>query len=267
MELDENLVKVYNENLLNQEAFLKTGIINATGHESQTIDLIMEKTLIDFFKQKKFPCTIESEEQGKIALSDDPKFLVITDPLDGSNNFSRRIPLTCYGVAIAKLDNNSSIAKFSDIEVAAVRSFHTKEFFIAKKTNGATCNDQIIKPSKKTKLNEALISFDLDRTYSKSNFIEKILPILQKCKGTRRFGANLLDMVYVGAGKLEAMIDIRNLLSVVHVASLFISKESGAFLRTFNDEEFDIELATDKKMSFILCNNEKMFRQIFETIR
>ncbi|HUT80178.1 MAG TPA: inositol monophosphatase family protein [Candidatus Bathyarchaeia archaeon] len=266
--LDKIIVNVYKENLNNQEAFSKTDFSNAAGHKSRVIDLIMEDTIINFFKNNKFPCIIETEERGKISLSNNPKYVVITDPLDGTTNFSRRIPLTSYGIAIAKLENELTQAKFSDIVVAAVRSFHTDEFYFASKHEGATCNNEKINPSEVNLLNRSLISFDLDGSYKqKEDLIEKIMLILRKCRGTRRFGANLIDMVYVGAGKIEVMIDIRDTLSAVHTPSLFISKESGAVLRTIKNEEFNIELEANQKMSFILCNNEQISRQIFETIR
>ncbi|MBN1329249.1 MAG: hypothetical protein JXA54_07225 [Candidatus Heimdallarchaeota archaeon] len=266
LKLDEIILKVYNENLNNQEAFSKTDFSNAAGHKSRVIDLIMENAIIEFFKNEEFPCVIEAEECGKKVLSNKPKFVVITDPLDGTTNFSRKIPLTCYGIAIAKLENKSRFAKFSDIIIAAVRSFHTKEFYLAKKMEGATCNNEKIFPSNEILLNRSLISFDLDGAYNnREDLIEKILLILQKSKGTRRFGANLLDMVYVGAGKIEVMIDIRDMLSVVHTPSLFISKESGAILRTPKNKEFNVELSASQKMSFVLSNNEKITHQIFET--
>ncbi len=263
LELDEHMQEVYQTNAGEKKFLEKTDNINVTGERSRVIDMLLEETIIDFFKEKAFPCVIVTEERGKVALTATPKFVVITDPLDGTTNFSRGIPLTCYGIAIAKIREKSEQTAFNDIQAAAVRSFHTDEFFLSDSKEGSTLNNRAITPSKETNLQKSLLAIDLDRIWHKKPAkVQAVLSIVKQCKGIRRFGANLLDMCYVAAGRIECMIDIRNMLSIVHAPGLFIAKKSGAVLSTKLYEEFNPTLEAQEKMSFVLCNNANLASKI-----
>ncbi|NHJ83875.1 MAG: hypothetical protein FK734_00350 [Asgard group archaeon] len=266
LELDKCLFDTFNENKDKPANWKKTDYTNAAGHKSLEIDLIMEDGIINFLRDKNIPCVLEAEERGRTNLSNNPEYLFIVDPLDGSNNFKRKIPLCCYGIAIAPIVNNKLY--YSNIEAAAVRSFLTNEFFIAEKHKGAKYNGKKTKLSTINKLEQAIVAFDLDHTHKNSqDVINNVMTILRHCAGSRRFGANLLDMVYVASGKIEVMIDIRNRLSAVHTSGLFIAEESGAIIRDVNNRKFDVELRTEEKMSFILCNNENLLTEILVKIQ
>jgi myo-inositol-1(or 4)-monophosphatase len=226
----------------------------------------MEDAIIDFFREKEFSCEIEGEERGRTVIDDSPEYFVIIDPLDGTTNFSKGIPLTCYGLAIARLKNNSINATFEDIIAASVRSFHTDELFMSNISKGSFLNNKPIKPSKVKQLEGALIAFDLDKNWGKKERLNKILKVLVKCRGTRRFGANILDMCYVASGKIEIVIDIRNFLSAVHTPGLFIAKESGAIINSTLNDKFNPKLLANEKMGFILCCNEELNEQIMKLI-
>lgn len=261
-EFDHMMVDLYQDSLSKPKLLEKTNFKNAAGHKSRVIDLVMEDAIIDFFREKEFSCEIEAEERGRTKISDTPKYLVVTDPLDGTTNFSKGIPLTCYGLAIAKLKNGSTNAFFEDILAASVRSFHTDELFMSNLGKGSFLNNKPIKPSSVKQVEKALIAFDLDRTWSNKNLLYKVLEIFKKCRGTRRFGANLLDMCYVASGKVEIMIDIRNRLSAVHTPGLFIAKESGAAIKSIINEVFNPKLLANEHLGFILCCNEKMLEHV-----
>ncbi|MEA2070896.1 MAG: inositol monophosphatase family protein [Asgard group archaeon] len=241
----------------------QTDNINITGERSYEIDLVMEQAVLDFLKQEEFPCIFLSEEWGKQLLTDDPKYIVLCDPLDGSNNFSRGIPLVCYGVAIARIREDKEKVFFSDISAAAVRSFYTHEFFYAEANKGAWYNGKKFQTKGTSDLSQAYLSIDYDHlAAAKSSLLNRLLPIMAKCSGTRRFGANLLDMVYVAAGKIDGMLDIRDKLSIIHTPGLFIGQESGAtILDPFNDK-FNPLLQADEAMNYIVCGEKSLAQEI-----
>ncbi|NHK31903.1 MAG: hypothetical protein FK730_11165 [Asgard group archaeon] len=261
-EFDHMMVDLYFSSLDKPKLLEKTNFKNATGHKSRVIDLVIEDAIIDFFHEKDFSCEIEAEERGRTIINETPKYLVVLDPLDGTTNFSKGIPLTCYGIAIAKLKEGSTNACFEDILTASVRSFHTNELFMSNLNKGCYLNGKPIKPSPVKQIDRALVAFDLDRSWNNKETLNKILKIFRKCRGTRRFGANLLDMCYVASGKVEIMIDIRNRLSAVHTPGLFIAKESGAVINSTINDKFNPKLLANEKMGFILCCNEELLEQI-----
>lgn len=266
-ELDKKLVSVYFEKLNDDSVIEKTDFVNASGHRSLVIDLLLEDIIIDFFKEKEFPCIIEAEEKGRTVLAKNPEFLIIADPLDGSNNYRRRIPLTCYAIAIAKLEKNNAF--FNDTMIASCRSFHSNEFYYALKGKGAFDEkDNPINPSKEVKLERAMVAFDLDRAYrNREDVVSTVFKVLKHCRGTRRFGANILDIMYVASGKIEAMIDIREKFSAVHTPALFICEESGAKIKSFYDTKFNPILKANENINFVLCGNQKLMDVVMKKMK
>lgn len=125
-----------------------TGKIKTSVHDIVTeADYISERVLIQAI-QKKFPThTILSEEAGLIDKRSE--YTWILDPLDGTNNFSRGIPL--FGVIVA-------LAKGNTILHGAIYDPIHDELFYAKKGQGSTCNTKPIQVGKQTKLNEMVVA-------------------------------------------------------------------------------------------------------------
>ena len=65
----------------------------AGGDISRNIDIVAEKTVIDYLKQINFDCVILGEECGRVELSSNPKGFIIMDAIDGSANAVRGLSL------------------------------------------------------------------------------------------------------------------------------------------------------------------------------
>ena len=66
--------------------------IGAGGDVSRNIDIIAEKTVINYVKENGFDCTILGEECGKVEIGKEPKGFLIMDAIDGSTNAVRGVP-------------------------------------------------------------------------------------------------------------------------------------------------------------------------------
>ena len=72
--------------------------MGAGGDISRRIDIVAEKTVLDYLREKNFECTVFGEECGIVELSPNPKGFVIMDAIDGSSNDKRitvLLLLTC----------------------------------------------------------------------------------------------------------------------------------------------------------------------------
>ena len=81
----------------------------AGGDISRNIDIVAEKTVIDYFKEIGFECVILGEECGRVELSDKPKGYVIMDAIDGSANAVRGVPFFCSSLAFSTENRLSAI--------------------------------------------------------------------------------------------------------------------------------------------------------------
>ena len=64
----------------------------AGGDISRNIDIVAEKTVLDYLKKINFECVVLGEECGRVELSQNPKGYVIMDAIDGSANAVRGVP-------------------------------------------------------------------------------------------------------------------------------------------------------------------------------
>ena len=99
------------------------GLVTAT-------DLEADKAILDFLTTHS-SYEIISEESGSSGKNNGPKWVV--DPLDGTNNFARSLPL--FAVSIGLMDGNESLVG------VIIDPLNQNEYY-ATKGGGAFCNDE-----------------------------------------------------------------------------------------------------------------------------
>ncbi len=141
----------------------------------------------------------EESEQGQEDHWDDDSVRWIIDPLDGTVNFSYRIPHFCISIA-AQLGPR--------ILCGLVYDPMREEIFTAIAGDGAYLNGEKIRVSDRSRLEDAAISIGFAR---KPETIEHTLDLYQyyglRVKKMRAMGAAALDLAYVAAGRLDAYME------------------------------------------------------------
>jgi fructose-1,6-bisphosphatase/inositol monophosphatase family enzyme len=162
-------------------------------------DIASENIIISCLK-KRSGFSILSEEAGSIEGSD-REFTWIVDPLDGSLNYSRGIPLCCV-----------SIGLWHEMEPVAgvVYDFYRSELFtgIAGREGGAWLNGKAIAPGAAEKQASAVIctGFPVNTDFS----AEGLMPFLQKVqkyKKVRLLGSAALSLAYVSSGRADVYME------------------------------------------------------------
>jgi len=188
-------------------------------------DLRAEKIIIDELKKGRPNYSIISEENG-IENNKDSKNTWIIDPIDGTINFLHGIPH--FAISIALQSNNEIISGliFDPIK---------NELFFAEKNSGAFYNNQRIRVSKKTQINECL--------FATSGNINNELGIQ-----FRKSGSAALDMAYVASGRYDGYFQ-SNLNIWDIAAGIIIVKEAGGVLN-------EINLSNSKNIKVIASSND-----------
>ena len=171
-------------------------------------DKKVEKILITELSKKKF--TIISEEIGTIKNTNKNNFWII-DPIDGTTNFLHGIPHFC--ISIAHINNDEII---SGVILDPIKN----EIFYAEKNCGAFFNNQRIRVSKKSNLDECLFGSNL-------NGVKKVDLNL------RISGSAALDLAYVASGKLDGFYQ-KDLNIWDIAAGIIIIKEAGGMINPIN---------------------------------
>ena len=188
-------------------------------------DKRVEKILIEELGKSKKNYSFITEETGKILNKNRDVYWII-DPIDGTTNFLHGIPHFAISIALQKNDEIISGLIFDPIK---------NEIFYAEKNGGSFLNNNRIRVSKRTKLEESLFATDnigLKSIYPKLNM--------------RSTGCAALDLAYVGCGRLDGFF--HNLINLWDIAAgkLIVEEAGGKVndISDFNINEINIRAAS-----------------------
>lgn len=236
--------------------------IGAGGDPIKQIDLAAENAIVNTMKKHKISFTLISEESGVKKYGKTPhEHFVTADPIDGTTNLIRGIPLYATSIAI------STKPALNDIHTALVADLTHGITYTAQKGKGAHRNNQKIAPSKTTSLTEAVIGIDLN-TYKIQKIVPQITSLIQNTKHIRHLGANALELCYVADGTTDAFMDIRGKLRTTDMAAAWlIIEEAGAKITTPEGKTLSIKLDPKQKVAFIAAANKKLHKVVLSLIK
>ena len=194
------------------------------------IDFKSEEKIINSIKNIYPSHKFLSEETHKERKESD--YLWIIDPLDGTTNYSHRYPCFCISIA---LEISGKVV------LGVVFDPLRKEMFHSLRGKGAFLNNEPIKPSRISSLNNALIAtgFPYDIRENSVNNIAIHDHVIMKAQAIRRDGSAALDLCYVASGRLDGFWELK--LSPWDVAAGgLITEEAGGKITDFSDNYYSI---------------------------
>ena len=139
------------------------------------------------------PFSILGEETGLSGELDE--FYWVIDPLDGTSNFLRKIPISC--VSIALMHHLKPI-------LGVIFDFNHDELYYGHKESKAYVNNQEIKVSSlNLKSESTLVTGIPAKTHYSNNEFSKMISDFQAWKKVRMIGSAAMAAAYVASGKAE----------------------------------------------------------------
>jgi len=186
-------------------------------------DKQVEKILIEELSKTKKNYSFISEEIGKINNKDKENIWII-DPIDGTTNFLHGIPH--FAICIALQSDGEII---SGLIYDPIKD----EMYYSEKNKGAFLNNQRLRVSKKSSLDDCLFSSNHEGVkFSNLNM--------------RYSGCAALDLAYVASGRLDGFF--HNKINIWDVAAgVLMVEEAGGIvndLNKFNNNNIDIRASS-----------------------
>ena len=176
-------------------------------------DKRVEKILIEELSKTKKNYSFITEETGKI-VNKNKDIIWIIDPIDGTTNFLHGVPH--FAISIA-LQNEGEII------IGLIFDPIKNEIFYAEKDNGSFFNNNRIRVSNKSNIEECLFA-------SNNEGIKLIYPKLN----LRNTGCAALDLAYVGCGRFDGYFHNKiNLWDIA--AGKIIIEEAGGKVNNINN--------------------------------
>lgn len=200
---------------------------NAKGLVTAT-DLAAEKEILGILSAKS-DYAILSEESGSLQKSCGPVWVV--DPLDGTNNFARTIPL--FAVSVGLMDGNESLIGVI-IDVVGEKEYY------AVKGGGAFCNgERITHPEFDSDYIPMLFLnhgyAEVDRTKFK-----ELSRLLASDFNTLKLGTTALELCYIASGSVDGFICSGDELWDF-AAGIVITQEAGCIFTDWHGKQWNRE--------------------------
>ena len=197
------------------------------------VDHASEKVIIETLLTAYPDHGIVAEESGSEHGAKNAESVWIIDPLDGTTNFIHGFPVYCVSIALAVRGK---------IEQAVIYDPSRNDLFTATKGRGAYLNERRIRVSKRTRLQECLIStgFPFRKGDNFNAYLQMMGDVMQRTAGLRRPGAAALDLAYVAAGYSDGFFETGLQPWDMAAGSLLVT-EAGGLVGNFTGESDFLE--------------------------
>lgn len=206
-----------------------------------------EARIIQVIKSRFPDHTILAEESGLESGRQDD-YLWIIDPLDGTTNYTHGYPMVSISIALTLK---------GEPLVGVVHNPILKEFFEAKKGDGALLNGQKIAVTCVEELSSSLLAtgFAYDRLKTPETNYKEFAYFTQLTHGVRRGGSAALDLAYVACGRLDGYWE-RGLKSWDIAAGALLVTEAGGRVSNYDLSPLDL------KSGKVLATNGRLHQAI-----
>ena len=231
----------------------------AGGDISRKIDIVAEKTVLDYLKKINFECVVLGEECGRVELSNNPKGFLIMDAIDGSANAVRGIPFFCCSLAFATED------KLSSVTDAVVTNLSNGDLYWATEGQGTYLNETRIHVHDKKPVYRIV---GINTSGASEEVMKKLQPVFERRNHTRHFGANALEMAFFAQGLIDVFIDLRDKIRIIDIAAgCFLIKEAGGLVLDAKLNPLDSDLSYQTRLSFIAAANQEILHDIMSQVK
>lgn len=219
---------------------------------TKLIDQVAEDCILHILEEYPLCRLLISEEAGKVEFSGE-RGTIFLDPVDGTFNAVAGIPF--YALSMAYAENGQ-------IRQAFVRDLASGETFTAIRGKFSRCNDKPIRVSDVANLDECAMSI-----YGRKFDPTRVMQLGQKIRRWRLFGASALELCYVGCGRIDGFIDLRDTLRVTDAAAgMLVCTEAGGKVTDFNGDgiQFPDEVTAGR---CLVATNGAVHDKVIEYLR
>ncbi len=198
--------------------------VNAKGDDQKPFDVAADQWLQRWLTEHFESGVVESEEQtGAFEFGrSEQGFRFIVDPVDGSDNFARGLPLSA--TSLAMLPRQTTLCT-DQVVYALVGDTSGQGAAVAARGNGAYSDKKRLHTSKTRRLRDAFVSCELNHWAPDASLVQ----LMRTCAGIRVYGCASRALCLVAVGALDAHIDVRSRLTPESflAASLLVTEAGG----------------------------------------
>jgi myo-inositol-1(or 4)-monophosphatase len=211
--------------VVKESARAASGTRNSKGDDVKLFDLAANDAALDFLRKLQLPVVVDSEESGHQEIgSGTPQHRLVLDPVDGSDNWARGLPLSALSCAVLPID---APLHPDWVEAALVGQIEKETPLIAIKGTGAWHGRDRLRTSGVRDVAGAMISVELNH-HSPSPGLARLMAA---ATGVRCYGCASGAISLVAEGATDAHVDARGRLTAEsYLAAARLVIEAGGWV-------------------------------------
>ena len=257
------------------------------------IDDIAENAVYDFLMKSDKKIAYYSEDKGLKKLCEDPEYLLIIDPIDGTRGAAAGLECSCFSIAVSLYKEDACI---NDVKYALLYEFKTKSTFYADYTGILEINNNQLQLSNTVLPSKMFWSMEFNGhpariiTYSLGDLIDKSA----NPGGIFIFNSATYSISRIITGQLDCYVDIGNRLvrdvpelenefrkvgngQLLHLfpydiaAAVYIAKKAGVIITDAYGCDLGVtkllDISKENLQSCIAASNKQLHTAVMENIR
>ena len=218
--------------LIEQKNNLIKSIFSSNTDIKLEADIVAEKLIKEILTDEtSFPILAEESGQSSDQLSD---IFWVVDPLDGTANYSRNIPICCVSIALIK--NMKPV-------LGVIYDFSNNDLYEGSVNTLAMQNGLEIKVSDISNQGEGILITGLpNKTDYSDEALLKMVKDFQDWRKVRMIGSAAIGSVYIASGKADVYKESRTYFWDVAAGAAIVQAAGGTASISNQNEDFQVDV-------------------------
>ena len=226
------------------------------GDRTLVIDSVAEEAIFAELERVGVPLTAVSEERGHVAIAGGGTIHVVIDPIDGSRNARRRMPLHAVSIAVAE------DATMGGVELGYVKDLGCGEEWWAHRGGGAYRDGERL-PALADDGELELLALEMVQSRDVPETADALAAAVDGAR-LRVTGCVALSLCFVAAGRFDAMLTVSQCRSVDCAAGQLIVREAGGLVAfpDASDDPLATSLGLDMRSRLIAAATPELVERL-----
>jgi myo-inositol-1(or 4)-monophosphatase len=218
--------------LIEQKNNLNKSIFSSNTDIKLEADIVAEKLIKEILSNEtSFPILAEESGQSSDQLSD---IFWVVDPLDGTANYSRNIPICCVSIALIK--NMEPV-------LGVIYDFSNNDLYEGSVNTSAMQNGLEIKVSDISNQGEGILITGLpNKTDYSDDALLKMVKDFQNWRKVRMIGSAAIGSIYIASGKADVYKESRTYLWDVAAGAAIVQAAGGVVSISNQNKDFQVDV-------------------------
>ncbi len=239
----------------------RSGARNAKGDDVKLFDLAANDAALAALRKLQVPVVVDSEESGRHEIgSGTRRHRLVLDPVDGSDNWARGLPLSALSCAVLPID---APLHPDWVEAAPVGPLEQDTPLIALKGSGAWRGKERLRTFGVHNVAGAMISVELNH-HSPSSGLARLIAA---ASGVRCYGCASRAISLVAEGATDAHVDARGRLTAEsYLAAARLVIEAGGWVVGLDGAPLAAPESLTDRVGLVAASSRELCDEIVEIL-